>query len=375
MAFRIPTNVLSFAGEANLGVYQMFADYYNHARAQMGEKVDYERTVELQDGSIREISFSEKEEKLNSALLREIMRVAGVQSLDTHPLSAWANHPMLKWASFAVISAMVDMVLPDAIIKNIGMYSDVRVIGWGDSAVFDVKPRDIFAVSKAGRAKRTAELNKQFVGQVAILPELREMTVYVSFMQILAGKESLAELVLKMVRSFETALSYDVYAAMATAMTALDNTATIGLRVAGFTQADFVRLSQQVSSWNGGTRPLAVGTQAALAQILPANANYRYEIDSDFVKVGYIRNFQGTDIMVLPQVADWTTPFGLKLHDDRIWILSPSSDKIVKVVLEGSTLSNVSDFFEHANLLQTSTLVKSWGTGVATSAVAGQINL
>lgn len=374
---RIPSQVLQFAGEANVSVYKMFADYFNHYRHLNGEQgVEFQTNIVTPEGASKTVSFSEKESQMNAALQREIMRVAGVQDLNQFPLETWANHPMLKWATFAVVSAMIDMVLPDAIIKNVGMYSDVRTIGWGDSASFDIAPRDIFVVSKAGRSKRLTELHKQFKGQVTILPEPRELSVFVSLMKVLAGKESLAELVTKMVRSFETALAYDIYSTFATAMGALSNTASTGLRVAGYTQSEFVRLSQTVAAWNGGgVRPVAIGTQAALANILPANANYRYEIDSDFVKVGYIRNFQGTDIMMLPQIADWETPFGLKLHDDRIWILAPSAQKLVKVVLEGSTLSYQSDVYANANLVQTSTMIKSWGMGIATNAVAATITL
>jgi hypothetical protein len=265
---------------------------------------------------------------------------------------------------------MIDMVLPDSIIGGVGLYSDVRVIGWGDSAAFDVSPRDIFAVSRAGRAKRVTELHRQFKGQVVILPEPRELSVMVSLAKVLAGKESLAELVTKMTRSFEVQISYDIYDAFVAAMGAVDNTAD-GLRVAGYTQAEFIRLSQTVGAWNGGVKPIVVGTHQALAKIIPANANYRYDIESDFVKVGYLRNFHGVDIMELPQVADWTTPFALKLADDKIYFITTSAQKIVRVVLEGNVLAYTSDVYANANLVQTSTMTKSYGIGVATNAVAG----
>lgn len=372
---KIPNQVLAFAGDSNLAVYKMFVDYYNHYRAINGAKVEYQESTTSPEGALIPLSFAEKEERLNSALKREIMRVAGIQNISDFPLEAWANHPTLRWATFAVVSAMIDMVLPDAVIDSVGIYSDVRTIGWGDSAAFDVKPRDLFVVSKAGRSKRTTELHKQFIGQVTIIPEPREMTVFVSLMKVLAGKESLADFTMKMVRSFEVALAEDIYNAFVTVMDAVDATASTGIRVAGYTQSEFVRLSQAVGAWNGGGRPVAIGTQLALANILPANANYRYEFSSEYVTVGYLRNFQGTDIMVLPQIADWQTPFGLKLRDDRIWIMSPSADKIVKVVLEGSVLSYTSDVYANANLVQTSTLYKSWGTGIATNAVAAVIQL
>jgi hypothetical protein len=373
---KIPNQVLAFAGEANLAPYKMFVDYWNHYRSLNGAKnVEFQQNTTTPEGATIPLTLTEKEEKLNAALKREILRVAGIQNIDQFPMETWANHPTIKWATFAVISAVVDMILPETIIDSIGVYSEVRTIGWGDSGAFDVSPRDLFVVSKAGRSKRTTELHKQFKGQVTVIPEPREMTVFVSLMKVLAGKESLADFVVKMTRSFETALAVDVYNAFYTAMDALDSTADTGLLVAGYTQEEFVRLSQTVAAWNGGARAVAIGTQRALANILPSNANYRYDFQSDYVRVGYLRDFQGTDIMVLPQVADWQTPFGLKLSDSRIWLVSPSSQKIVKVVLEGNAQAYTSDVYANANLMQTSTLIKSWGTAVATNAVAATIQI
>ena len=371
----IPSQVLSFAGE-NIAVYKMFADYYNHYRALQDEKgVEFQTHAENENGVLVPISFSEKQDRLTNEIVREVMRVSGISNLQDFPLETWANNPNLKWATFAVISAMIDMVLPEAVINHIGMYSDVRTIGWGDSAAFDISPRDLFVVSKAGRSKRTTELHKDFKGQITVVPEPREMTVFVSLMKVLAGKESLAELVMKMVKSFEISLSYDVYSTMSTAMAALSTTASTGLRVAGWSESEFVRLSDAVSTWNRGARPVAVGTRQALANIMPSDANYRFDLDSDYVKVGFVRNFKGTDLLVLPQVADFATPFGLKLENDRIWIIAPSVDKPVKVVLEGNVLAQTSDAYANANLTQTSTMVKSWGTAIATSAVAAEISL
>lgn len=373
---KIPNQLVAFAGEANLAPYKMFVDYWNHYRALNGATgLEYQATTTDEEGKPVSISFEEKSDRLNAALRREILRVAGISNFSDFPVETWSNHPILSWATFAVVSAMIDMVLPDTIIENTGIYSDVRTIGWGDSAAFDVKPRDLFVVSKVGKGRRTTELHKQFVGQVTVIPEARQMTVFVSMMKVLAGKENLAEFVAKMVRSFETQLAYDIYSAFYAAMDAVDATSSTGLKVAGYSQSEFVRLSQTVAAWNGGAKPIAIGTQVALANILPSNANYRYEIDSDFVKVGYLRNFQGTDIMVLPQIADWTSPYSLKLSNNRIWFVSPSSQKIVKVVLEGSTLAYGRDYYEHANLLQTSTIMKSWGTAIATSAVAGTMTV
>jgi hypothetical protein len=130
-----------------------------------------------------------------------------------------------------------------------------------------------------------------------------------------------------------------------------------------------------VGAYNMGAKPIIVGTQLALSKIMPNDANYRYLLDSDYVKVGYVKTIGGFDTFVLPQVADWQNPYQTTLRDDIIYIISPSSQKLVKTALEGNTFSNDRDAFRSANLTQTWTMFKSWGTGIATNSVAAAIVL
>lgn len=370
---RIPANVLEFSGgEDHVGVYKMFRDYWNHYRFMNGEtNVEYQRTNDKNEI----ISFSEKEDQMNAALRREIVRMAGVPNAVEIPAEKLVTNPMYAWATFAVVSAMIDMVLPESIIQTNGIYTDVRSVGYGDSQSFDIESNELFVVSKAGRAQRTAEMHKQYKGQLTLVPEMREISVQVSLYKVLSGMESLAVFVMKAIRSLETQMSLDVYSAFATAMDALPSTATTGLQVAGYTQSGLTSMCQRVSAWNGGAKAVILGTPLALANVLPNDANYRYWLDSEYVKLGYIRTAFGYDVMALPQVADLTTPWGVALSDSRLWVVSPSAQKLVKLVLGGNTLANTTGTFQNANLTQSATIWKAWVAGVATNAVAGVITL
>lgn len=361
---RIPSNVLAFAnGKTDL--YEAFVDYWKHYRHTQGAK------NMVFDASV---SLDEKEAKINDAMKKEIMRVANVGDMSAFPVEQWAGHPVIQWASFAVVSALLDTVIPDSVIDSIGMFSEVRTGGFSDSFSFEIKPRDLFTVSKAGRGRRVANVQKQFNGMVTIIPEPRALTVGVSLHRVLAGKESLAEFVSRAIRSMEHEMAKDCYTLFSATMDALSNTATTGLRVAGYSQDALTDLAQRVSVWSG-QKAVICGTQRALANILPANSNYRYDIESSMVKIGYVQTAFGYDIMSIPQIADWKTPFGTLISDERIWILSPASGKFVKLCIEGSTLTNTTGIYDAANLQQTTTLWKSWGVGVASSSVAGVITL
>ena len=57
-----------------------------------------------------------------------------------------------------------------------------------------------------------------------------------------------------------------------------------------------------------------------------------------------------------------------------IYVLTPATDKIVKVVV-GNSLSHAETGSFNANLNQVNTLSKAWGTGVITNSIAGYIDL
>ena len=349
-----------------------FADYWNHYRANQKKDTNIEYATVDQEG--KPITFNDKETRMNKGLIDEIIRRSGVVDTD-QPLEYWFNHPLVKHEAFAIVSAMIDMILPDTIIDSVGLYTDVRTIGYGDSQSFDVEPSDIFSISKAGQGQRTSEIKKQFKGQVTVVPENREITVGVSLYKVLSGAESLADFTAKAIRSIETQITLDSYTLFAATLGALPTTATTGLRVAGYSQASLTRLCEQVTAWNGGSKAVIVGTRLALVNVLPNDANYRYMLDSPYATLGYIPQAFGYDVMMLPQVADRTTEWALALDNETLWILSPASQKLVKLVLEGSTISNTTGTFDNAYLSQTAMFMKRWGVAIATNAIAGAMTL
>ena len=357
---KLPNNVLAFAGD-KVKIYEQFKDYFNHYH----KKGSYDESI----------SLSEKEQKVNFAIKEEIARLSNLPTVDGIAPEVLASHPSYSWATFAVIGAMVDAILPESIIDSIGLYTDVKVGGYGDSFAFDVKPRDLFVVSKSGKGKRTSEVHKQFEGQVTVTPEFHDITVQVSLYKVLAGMENLAEFAMKAAKSLESQMTIDAFNVFNTAMGALDNAGDDALRVAGYTQSVLVDLAQKVTAWNGGNKAVILGTQLALQNVLPSDANYRYELDSDYVKIGYVKNFVGFDVMALPQVAEYKTPFKLALDDTKLYIISPSAGKLLKHCIEGSTMSITNGVYDNANLTQNTTMKKSWGTAVCTSSVAGVITL
>jgi hypothetical protein len=364
----LPSHLITFAAGDNdtVKLFDSFKDYWNQYRSENGTK---------KFAYVQGVSLGQKEQDLNAAILREIGKRAGVD-FTSAPVSSFSNHPIVTWAAGMLASMLVEAILPETIIESTGAYAEVRQLALGESAVFDITSRDLFPVSKSGRlGQRVAEMHKGFDGQTTLNPEFRTISVGINMLRVLTGLESLAKFTVKALRSLETAMTQDIYDTFATAMAALTVNATTGLRVTGYTQTDLVKLSQRVSAFNGGATPIVLGTKVALSQIFPDDSNYRYDIESEYIKLGYMRTISGISVMELPQVANWVNPFATYLADDRLFIVAPGVDKLVKVVLGGDMMSNVSNYWDHATLTQDATLIKGWKAGVVTSSVAAIITL
>lgn len=343
-----------------------FSDYINHYLVEFERREGY--TYD------KSVDFATKEKKINELIKNEVSRVAGVDFSVTS-VANMATSPMVQWGYFAVVNSLIDMVIPDILDKTIGIYTESRFVDFGDNASFTIEPNDLFYVSKTGRDQREVYFQKQFAGQATVMPENRAITVSVNFYKILCGTESIAKFVTKAILSLEAHMNKEIFTAFNIAMDDLPAVGNAKLKVNGYTQDEAIRLAQTVGAYNGGAKAIFMGTQLALSHILPNDNNYRYFLDSEFVRMGYVRTAFGYDTLVMPQIADWENPYKLALDDKKIFVISPSSQKIVKLVYEGSTITNTKGAFEHANLTETTTINKSYGIGIVTNAIAGEIVL
>lgn len=362
------SNIMCFSGNLKT-VESAFRDYMYH----------YLGGVEKREGYTYDntISFAEKEKKMNKLMLNDIYRIAGISMSENPEISTemWSGHPVMRWASFAVVNTLIDMIIPDVINRSMGIYTETRFGSMGDSQYFEIEPNDLFYVSKHGRNQRAVEFQRQFAGGVTIVPENREITVAVNFYKVLCGKESLARFVMKAALSLESQITREAYTGFDTAMSALPNTANSGLRVAGYSEDEAIRLAQTVTAYNNNAKAVFLGTTRALRNLLPNNANYRYDLQSEYVTLGYNRTMFDYDVMSLPQIANWNSKYTCALADNKIYIVSPSSQKLLKLFYEGSTYTNSTNAQQSADLTETTTINKSYGMAIATNAIAGIITL
>lgn len=360
-------SLVTFAGgnEKALDTYKGMRDYYFHYMSAVEGKKGYGDF----DASV---SLDEKETKMHKALLAEVERVSGCPRGDM-PFEAWSMSPQVKWATFAVVGAMIDAVLPDTIIKSVGIYTDMHTVGFGETLEFEVQPNSIFTVSQSANAQRKGFNKKQFAINETLQAVPYQITVQTQLYKVLSGKENLARFVRKAVISVETKMNLEAYNTLAGLVANASFPAA--LKVTGYSADDAITLAQTVEAYNNGAKVSFIGTKKAIYQMLPdASKGYRMITDASNPQINIVRGVFDWDIIELPQVATGIN-YGLALDDHKVYVMSTGAEKVIKGVLEGVTLANSNDFYDTADLTSSATMTKRFGFAATSNSVCGVITV
>ena len=342
----MPNEVVQFAqtNGGNTDFYVAFQDYYFNR-----DKMD-----------------SEKHDKLQNAFFAEIIAKSGV-SRDGLTTEAWVSHPSVQWAAFAVVDATVNAILPQVLTPAFGLFTDFRFVSLGDVVKFKIKPNQFFTVSKGGTGERTIHRQKDFAQDIIVAPVEHIVTVYTDMYRVLAGKEDIADFVARVVLAIEQAMYGDALNAL---MTGLNNLPTGTYNISGaFDMKTLVKMAETVQVYNAGVRPVIAGSATALMRVLPdSTLGYRGNYDANGGSIELIKNVYGYDVIKMNNAA--AQGGGLVLPDNKIFVVSPAQDKLVKGVVSNA-LTNSNQFYDNADLTSDYTTRKMWEFTYASASKAG----
>ena len=354
MAFKTVT--FSQDGEKNL--IPAWKDYVNNYRAvnfSVKKSFDTSKTLD------------EKEVLVNAAIDREIANLMKVDCSFVDK-EAYVTNPTYQWAKFAVINKLVDMIIPDVVREDYMHIANTQTIGYGDSAVFDIKSGDLFTVVKNGNSRRHVEAQRQFTGQKAVVPVNHTITTEVDWYRVMAGKENNAEYAMKVVLSIESEIATDIMAAVKDSFSTL----TANFKENAYSETAFKKLAARVGAANGGAKAVAIGTELGLGTILPTNDYLKMGLGETYAKVGYLPVFKNVPLIALAQKIDWSSAdYDFALDDSYIYMISPQTQKLVQVVFEGGSLAIADSQFGNSNLTQKVSLHKRWVVGLITNSKYG----
>ena len=270
-------------------------------------------------------------------------------------------------ASFAVVDATVNAILPQVLTPAFGLFTDFRFVSLGDVVKFKIMPNQFFTVSKGGTGERTIHRQKDFAQDIIVAPVEHIVTVYTDMYRVLAGKEDIADFVSRVVLAIEQAMYGDALNAL---MTGLNNLPTGTYNISGaFDMKTLVKMAETVQVYNAGVRPVIAGSATALMHVLPdSTLGYRGNYDANGGSIELIKNVYGYDVIKMDNAA--AQGGGLVLPDDKIFVVSPAQDKLVKGVVSNA-LTNSNQFYDNADLTSDYTTRKMWEFVYASAAKAG----
>ena len=323
-----------------------------------------------------EHSKDEMNKLINKAFALEVAKQSGMPlpNLDNKTeVKRYSMNPMVRFFANQIQDVMIDMILPETLLTgSLKYFADMKFADLGDTIKFDIKSNSLFTVSKAGNRQRTTNQQKTFRTTVTMSGDNHEITIGTTLFEMLTGQSYIAEEVMKVARSIETAMLFEAYDAFKTEMNGLSGNLAVG----NYSETSLISLCETVTAYNQGRKAVIIGTPVALKNVLPANTtNYRYLLDDDYVRLGHLAQFNGYDVLPMEQVANPydSTAYALKLDDTKIYVVSPASDKIVKIGVFGGTFSHQDNSYDNGNKVIENTTEKAWNTAVVTNSVAGVV--
>lgn len=330
--------------------------------------------VDLYEAAQRYYQFenertAENTQALTDAFFAEVESKSGVKR-DGLDANAWAINPSVKWASLAVVDAIINAIIPVTILPQFGMFCDFRTAGYGDIVKFRVQPRGFYTVSRGAHGMRTVNRQKKYASDIIVSPVEHIVTIYVDWYRVMAGKESLPDFLNRVIISVEQEMYADALNALTTGLAGITDSTGILTTSGAFDMTKLLKMCEKVQALNGGVKPVITGSASALTNVIPsASAGYRLNTDAANGSIEILRSAYGYDIVKLDNAVNQATG-QLLLPDDAIMVVSPAQDKLLKGVMT-TALSNSNDYFDNSDLTQNFTYRKDWGFEYASGAYAG----
>lgn len=238
---------------------------------------------------------------------------------------------------FALMSEMIDDILPPRVNSTLGMFAEMKTFAHGEKPRFQIRrgrnnvKRFLTRVAAAGVYERV-RLDRDYFDMEVYA---HGGAVYQTLEGFLAGRENISEVFDILLEALEDEVYGDITVALQGTMASMP--AANQHTAAGFVQAEFDRILATVRVYG---QPVIFCTQEFAANLTPV-ANFIGDADrADMRNQGYIGKYLGADVVIMPQSFTDATN-AEKVIDPSYCYIMPSgaaAEKPVKVAFEGSAL-------------------------------------
>ncbi|OPH61723.1 hypothetical protein BC351_00330 [Paenibacillus ferrarius] len=342
------------------GVELFYHWKYENAKPAERNKVAKYKMYSEKEGT----TYQEKQKLFSEALVKQAIASAYLPEGLEFSKSVMMGHPNVKFTMFAIISEILDVVIPDTVLDNFYQFADVKSSGWGDNFVWSVPNNDLFVVSKLADGIRKGNRQRLVGTDVILTPVMREVTIAEDLYRVIAGKVNWGDWVNRVAQAIETQITIDIYNSIFNSYSALG---TAYKANGAFAQTTFNNLVQLVEAANHGANAVAFGTKVALSKVVPDSQYLTFGLGQEYNGAGYLGNFQGTGLFKFDQRVTPNTDT-LAISDQYLLIIATMVDKLVKIAFEGETMISQTDSKDSSDNSIDYTVKKKWDTKIITSA-------
>jgi hypothetical protein len=279
---------------------------------------------------------------VNEALRAEIKELAGTYN-------AYRRN---KLDVFEIIQETNDMILPKYVEEFMGTFAEIKTVGHNQKAQF-VRRRGrrrakqfitevgLSGVYEAFRLdKETFEVSAHAIGGAA----------YIDFERFLSGDEDLAEPMSLILEGIQEAVMGEVQKALLATINQVDRPSANIVVSPDFDPDSMARLCAVCRAYGGSATifappefiaamgPDAIGLPIWKNDTGGATPVYAPEDISAIHNTGYIQQFRGNPIIMIPQSFTDETNTTTQINPGVAYVFPTGNEKIVKIVFEGETI-------------------------------------
>ena len=280
------------------------------------------------------IAYSFGEDKFSYSDLQETLRNELRELAGTYSL-----YRENKNTIFALMEETIDDVLPKKVLEQYGQFAEIKTFAQGDRPVFTQR------ITMA--AKRRA---KQFVTKVGLagVYEVFKLdgksyevptsafggAAQIGFEEFLDGRVDFADVLDIVMEGLDECVYLEIERALKGAVTSLQDANKTSQT--SFVETEMDRLIQIADSYGQAT---IYCTYEFAATMVPAEGWISNEMKNQKWNNGYLGNYKGHRVIVLPQAYEDETNAVKVIDPSYAWIIpTGGNDKPVKVAFEGQTI-------------------------------------
>lgn len=331
---------------------------------------------------VKNESYNEKNAIFNESIIKYCCEESGREftGLDMLKNPMVTKRTSFKEAFDTVIAQIITPVIPKLTSEKYNTLYEVSQVGFGDNGKFVVESDELFIISEEAEGIARGGIQTLYNEEYTVKATKRTVTIGVDWYHVAAGIHDWGRWGVKVAKSFEAYISAAVVKALTSVVSTQEEMAKKGIGgyyANGVNDTNWITLSTNVSLANGGASVYALGTNIALAEVLPeATDGFRFDEHSSYVADGYLPRYKKVPLIeidngLIPNTIN-NTPKRL-VPDDYIYMIAMGSYKPVKVVFEGNSVSVHEDAYQKQDRVYALTIDVWMGVDVIAGSKFGVI--